>query len=455
MAPDRLSRAPPPPSGAPHPSLGVPEAIAITVGIVIGAGIFRTPSLVANVAASEEALIGAWAAGGLISLVGALCYAELASAYPHVGGDYHYLGRAFGSRLSFLYAWARLAVIQTGSIALLAFIAGDYLSELLDLGSRSADVYAALVVILLTALNWAGVRHGTRTQKWLTVAEIAGVAAIIIAGLTLDPAPRLAAPAPASNTDFGLVMVFVLLTYGGWSEVVYVSAELREARRRMVHVLAGSLALVTLLYLLANIAYLRALGMAGMAKSNAVAADLMERALGAPGVALISALVVISALTSANATMITGARSAYALGRDHPRFARLGVWNQRTGTPRSAMLVQGGAALLLVGMGSLARDGFRTALEYTAPIFWLFFLLVGLSLFILRAREPGVVRPFRVPLYPILPLLFCLSSAYLLYASLAYTGIGALVGVGVLMIGVLLLMLPQPEHSRTETQGSN
>lgn len=438
MPPDRLRRAET--AGAPRPTLGVREAVAITVGIVIGAGIFRTPSLVAGAAASEQALIGAWAAGGLISLVGALCYAELASAYPHAGGDYHYLTRAFGRKLGFLYAWARLTVIQTGSAVLLAFVAGDYLARILDLGRHSADLYAALIVILLTGLNWAGIRQGTRAQNWLTAIEIAGLASIIVVGLMVAPAVEPSLPS-AESTDFGLIMVFVLLTYGGWSEAAYISAELRDGHRRMTHVLAGSLVLVTLLYVLANLAYLRSLGLFGMAHSNAVAADLMERALGTSGVVMISALVAVSALTSANATMITGARSAYALGCDYPRFARLGRWNERTGTPGTAMLAQGGVGLLLVGLGSLSRDGFRTALEYTAPIFWLFFLLVGVSLFILRVREPDIARPFRVPLYPVLPLMFCLTSAYLLYASLAYTGVGALVGVGVLAVGGLLLML--------------
>lgn len=445
MPPDQLRRAET--AGTPRPTLGVREAVAITVGIVIGAGIFRTPSLVAGAAGSEQVLIGAWVAGGLISLVGALCYAELASAYPHAGGDYHYLTRAFGRELGFLYAWARLTVIQTGSAVLLAFVAGDYLARLLDLGQHSADLYAALIVILLTGLNWAGIRQSTRTQNWLTVLEVIGLVAIIVVGLGFSPAAKAVTPV-AGSTDFGLVMVFVLLTYGGWSEAAYISAELREARRRMAHVLAGSLILVALLYVLANLAYLRALGLSGMAKSNAVAADLMQGALGPPGVAMISALVAVSALTSANATMITGARSAYALGCDYPLFARLGRWNERTGTPGTAILVQGGAGLLLVGLGSLARDGFRTALEYTAPVFWLFFLLVGLSLFVLRAREPDIARPFRVPLYPVFPLIFCLTSAYLLYASVAYTGAGALAGVGVLAVGGLLLMLTErkPRH---------
>ncbi|MDP8915876.1 MAG: amino acid permease [Pseudomonadota bacterium] len=421
-------------------SLGARDAVAITVGIVVGAGIFRTPSLVAGASSSEAAVLLAWAAGGLISLVGALCYAELASAFPHPGGDYHFLARAFGRPLSFLYAWARLAVIQTGSIALLAFVFGDYATQLLPLGPASPAVYAALAVGLLTGLNWWGIRAGVRAQNWLTAAEVLGLLLLIVAGLLLAPSAP-AAPPPAGDTSFGLLMVFVLLTYGGWNEAAYVSAELRGARRAMAPVLISSLAIVTLLYLLANAAYLRALGLSGTAASDAVAADVMRRAFGDGGAALISLVVAVSALTSANATVMTGARSAYALGRDHPALAVLGRWRTAGGAPGNALLVQGAAALVLVGLGALARDGFRLAVEYTAPVFWFFFLLVGVSQFVLRRREPDASRPFRTPLYPLTPLVFCAVNAWLLYASLAYTGWGALVGVGVLAAGGGLLLL--------------
>ncbi|HEY4555302.1 MAG TPA: amino acid permease [Lysobacter sp.] len=424
---------------APRPVLHPRAAFAIAVGIVVGAGIFRTPSLVAGAASSEAVFLAAWAVGGLLSIVGALCYSELASTYPEAGGDYSYLRRAFGTRTAFLYAWARLAVIQTGSIALLAYVAGDYLAQLVDLGPWSAPAYAAIAVIVLTAVNWVGVRQGTATQNWLTAVEVGGLVAIILAGLLFAPA-QPAAPAPvADGNAFGLILVFVLLTYGGWSEAVYVTAEVRDAPRVMPRILVLSLGAIAVLYLLVNLAYLRALGLGGIAASETVAADAMAAIFGPAGSNAISALVVAAALTSANATLITGARSAYAVGRDVPALAVLGRWHAGSGSPRAAVLVQGALALLLVLLGAFARDGFRTAVEYTAPVFWLFFLLVGISLFVLRARDPQAPRAFRVPLYPVLPLLFCATSAYLLYSSLAYTGIGALVGVVVLAVGAVLL----------------
>lgn len=437
----------------PRPTLRPRAAVAICIGIVVGAGIFRTPSLVAGASSTDAVFLLAWLVGGVLSIVGALCYAELASAYPQAGGDYSYLRRAFGRRTAFLYAWARLAVVQTGSIALLAFVVGDYLAQLAGQGPWASAALAAAAVVALTAINWLGVRQGTRTQNWLTVVEIGGLLLVVAACLLLAPvatAPPPIAGTGADGSAYGLILVFVLLTYGGWSEAVYVTAEVHDAPRRMPRTLVGSLALVAALYLLVNVAYLRVLGLGGIAGSDAVAADAMRVVLGAPGAAAISALVVAAVLTSANATMITGARSAYAAGRDFPALAWIGRWDARSGSPRTAMLVQGGLALLLIAGGALARDGFRTAVDYTAPVFWLFFLLVGIALFVLRRRDPDTPRPFRVPLYPLLPLVFCATSAYLLYSSLAYTGTGALVGVAVLGVGALLLLRLDPASPTKE-----
>jgi APA family basic amino acid/polyamine antiporter len=423
----------------PQPVLSVIGAVGLTIGIVIGAGIFRAPSLVAGFASSSTMVILAWVLGGVVSLIGALVYAELATTYPHAGGDYHYLTRAFGPRLAFLFAWARLAVIQTGSIALLAFVFGDYATTLFPLGAYSAGIYAFLMIAALTALNAAGVREGTSLQNVLTTIEVLGVVLVIVAGFSVAGAPAApAADAPASSA-FGLMMVFVLLTYGGWNEAAYLSAELKDVGRNMVRALGLSLLVISGLYVLVNLAYLHSLGMAGMAQSNQVAADVMRRAWGDTGAAVISVLVVVSALTTANASVFTGARTSYALGCDVNGFRYLGQWNGRTGTPVNALMVQGLVSLGLVLLGTLTRGGFQTMVDYTAPVFWLFFLLTGLAFFELRRREPHIPRPFRVPLYPITPVIFCGTCTYLLYSSLAYTGVGAFVGVAVLVAGAILL----------------
>ena len=420
------------------------DAAALTIGIVIGAGIYRTPSIVAANASSEWVVYLAWSLGGVISLIGALVYAELTSTYPHAGGEYHYLTRAFGFRLSFLFAWARMSVIQTGSIAFTAFVFGDYAGQVISLGEYSSPLYAMLAIVALTGLNILGVRHGTATQNLLTIVEVLGVVMVIAAGFVVA-APLEAAANPtistASSSSLGLMMVFVLLTYGGWNEAAYVSGELRNPQRNMVRVLVVSILVITALYVLINWAYLHALGLAGTAGTEQVAADLARRAFGERGAAVVSILVGISALTTVNATVFTGARTSYAFGCDFAPFAFLGRWSERTATPANALLVQGAASLALVLLGTLTRKGFETIVEYTAPVFWFFFLLTGVALFVLRRKEPRIARPFRVPLYPVTPLLFCLTCTYLLYSSVAYTGVGALAGVMVLAIGALLLVL--------------
>lgn len=423
---------------APRPTLGLRHALAICIGIVIGAGIFRSPSVVAANSADPAMFLTAWIAGGLLSIVGALCYAELASTYPGSGGDYNYLKRAFGERVGFTYAWSRLAVIQTGSLALLAFVFGDYVSEVAPLGPYGVTIYAAAALVLLSAINWAGVRQGAGTQFWLTAVEVGGLLLIIVAGFLLAPETPAAAQIPESQGHFGLVMVFVLLTFGGWSEAVYVTAELKNASRRIAGVLIASLVVVTMLYLLVNAAFLRVLGLGGLAASEAAAADTMRIALGDGGALVISIAVAIAALTSANATIFTGARTAYALGRSVPSLGWLGRWDAGRETPGNALLVQGAVALALVVAGGLSRDGFARAVEFTAPVFWLFMLAVGVALFVLRRRDPSIERPFRVPLYPLLPLLFCATSAYLLYSSIAYSGWSALAGVALLAAGAVL-----------------
>ena len=439
------------PSATPRRSLSTLDAVAIIVGIVIGAGIFKFPQLVAFNVNSGAAFIGVWIAGGVISLIGALCYAELATTYPNAGGDYHFLNRAFGNGPSFLFAWARLAVIQTGSIAIQAFIIGDYAASILSDAKTSpqqaqiiSSVTAAIVVALLTALNVAGVREGKWAQKLLTTCEILGVLLVVGAGfwvVTRGAGPALQPGGGGGSSAIGMAMVFVLLTYGGWNEAAYLSAEVQGDRRNIARALMWGIGVVTGIYLLANLAFLYGLGLDGMRSSSAIAAELLGRATGSGGATLISIIIVIAALSTVNATIFTGARTNYALGRDFPMFRALGQWHGQRNTPANALLVQGLIALALVLFGAMTREGITTMVDYTSPIFWFFFLLVGVAIFVLRRREPNIERPFRVPFYPLTPLLFCLVSAYMLYSSIAYAKIGALTGLAVLAAGVPVMLV--------------
>jgi amino acid transporter len=422
-------------------TLSVRDVVAIVVGIVIGVGIFKTPSLVAANAGGPGLLLLVWILGGVISLNGSLCYAELATAYPHPGGDYHYITRAFGKHVAFLFAWARMTVIQTGSIAMLAFIFGDYLTGLLPFAKSATPVIAAIAVSCLTAINLIGMQQGKKTQIVLSIAKVVGLLAVIVPGILYAQPVDLAPTGSASGSGFGLAMIFVLLTYGGWNEAAYVSADLKNVRRGMVPALLWSLAIITVIYVLANAAFLRVLGLKAMSESEHVAADLAGRLFGQNGSRLLSLLICISALGSMNGSIVTGARTNLALGMDQPMFRALARWRERSATAPNALLVQCGISLLLILFGACTRQGFVAMVEFTAPVFWGFFFLGALSLFVLRMKEPGVERPFPVPLYPFTPLLFCATCLYMLRASVAYTGSGALVGLAVLFSGLILLLL--------------
>jgi amino acid transporter len=426
-------------SGAPRASLSVTDGALMMVGIIIGIGIFKTPQLVALNVSSETWFVAAWFLGGLATLIGALVYAELAAAYPSTGGEYHFLTRAYGQQVGFLFAWARTTVIQTGAIAAVCFVLGDYAQQLYPLGIYGAAVYGAAGLFVLTLVNLAGTYESKTAQNILTVLEASALAAIALVGFLYGGGAAPTAPAAEANLGaLGLAMVFILLTYGGWNEAAYLSADLKNVRRDMIRILLIGTAVVTVLYVAINIAYLNVLGLEGLRKSDAVAAAVMRAGFGASGAAILSLIVVCAALSTINASIFTGARVYHALGQDL-QLERLKIWSDEGNNPRNAIIAQSLIAFALILFGAISKDGFSAMVEYTAPVFWFFILLVGLSLFVLRAKDPRRERPFRVPLYPVTPVLFCLICAYLLYSSLVYTGYGALVGIAVLLAGIPLL----------------
>ena len=422
-------------------------AVAIIVGIVIGAGIFKTPSIVADITGDVGWALTIWIGGALISLAGALCYAELATLYPHAGGDYHFLTKAYGKNISFLYGWAKAMVINTGSIALLAFVFGDYMTKVIPLGSQSVIYWAVVIVVVLTIVNLIGIQASARIQTALTVLEVSGLIAIIIAGFGLftAPLPPVINPPLFSSTPqlgmLGLGMVFVLLTFGGWNESAYISAELKGTPQTIVRVIVLSILIISIIYLLTNMALINGLGLKQLANSKAASADLLGLAFGPIGEKLLGLFVAIASLTSINATMIVGARTNFAMGEDWYGLRKMAHWEPSRGTPNFAYLVQGFISLALVGFGALQSDGFEAMVEFTAPVFWSFLFLVGISLFILRAKDRQT-RIFSVPLYPITPLIFCIACAYLAYSSFSYAhSKGAvMISLYVMLAGLLALL---------------
>lgn len=435
---------------APKHTLSVFDGVGMLIGIMIGIGIFRAPSIVAQNVGSDFQFILVWLFGGLVTLVGALCYAELGSANPHHGGEYHFLSRAYGNTVGLLFAWARGSVIQTGAIAAVAFVYGDYANGVVSLGAQGPAIHAAIAVAVFTAINLVGTRQGTITQHIFTMLDVLAILIVVIVGLYLMGGGTVPKPAVTSTPPLaalGLAMVFVLLTYGGWNEAAYLSAELKDVRKNMARTLIFSTLFVVAVYVLVNLAYLGAMGLQGLRNTNTAAADLMRMATGNFGAAILSLFICCAALSTLNASIFTGARIYYALGKDIHALRVLGVWNLRGRHPYNGLVLQGIISLALVFLGALTRDGFQTMVEYTAPVFWSFMLLVGIAVFIFRQHVPLSKIPFRVPLYPLTPIIFCASCAWMLYSSLAYTGLGAFVGVAVLLAGIPLLVIAQWERS--------
>jgi len=493
--------------GRVHAQLGLWDAVAIIIGIVIGSTIYKSPQLIMANVSSPGWGLAAWGLGGALSFLGALCYAELASTYPRSGGDYVYLTRAFGDWCGFLFGWAQLAVILTASIGAMAFVFGDYAvnlwqppgialsAEQEQLEQRLKDapapgkednpewvalqaakkaaaatketwtaVFAAAAVAALSLMNILGVVLGKWTQNLLSLLKVVGLGAIAFVGFRYGQSDVLQGlPAPPKETSFGMAMIFVLYAYGGWNDAAFVASEVRD-RRNIVRALLLGTAIITVIYLVVNVAYLRALGFEKMRDSWTVAADVGSQVAGDAGKRAISVLVMVSALGAINGLIFTGSRVYSALGSEHSVFALLGRWSPRLGSPVWALLIQAAitlAMIVLVGTQT-GRDlidrgmtavglpampwaryfgGFDTLVSGTAPVFWAFFLMTGLSLFALRQQDPGIARPFSVPLFPLVPIIFCGYCFYMLYSAIDYARYISLIGIVPLVVGLPLYAL--------------
>ncbi len=444
--------------------LGPWDAVSIVVGIVVGVGIFKAPAEVFAQVSGPGMALAAWVLGGLLSLAGALCFAELASAFPRSGGEYVYLTRAFGRGAGFLFGLAQVAVIRpAGAIGGVAYVFAEYAAPALGLSPGANVPLAALVIVLLTGVNVLGVNPGRRTQNLLTLLKVLAVSGIILAGF-LGPAPTRAAVSPASAGSFAIVMVFVLYAYSGWHEAAYVTAEVRDRRRNVPLALVAGAAIVTALYVLVNAAWLAGLGFEG-ARQKGAAASLLAGAFGEAAGRSMGVLIVLSALGSLNGTIFTGARIYQEMGADHPLFGPMSVRSSRLGTPVRSLLLQAAVsvAMVLFAGGLLPAwtdsgrpgDPFEALLLCTAPVFWLSFLLTGLSLFLFRARTEHR-PPFAVPLYPFVPLLFCAWCAFMLVGSIVGAWQKALVGLAVLAAGLPLWLLSRRlERRRPRTHAAN
>jgi amino acid transporter len=425
----------------PQKMLSVFDSVCIIVGIIIGAGIYETAPLIAGCMATSAATLAIWLVGGLIALAGALNYSELATTYPRQGGDYVYLTRSFGRLTGFMFGWTQLVIIRPGDIALMAFIFGRYGSALYSF-AYSKIFYAVSAIIVLSLINILGVRQSKWTQNALTVIKVVGLGVLITAGL-LAPC-NAAAEQPEPNAGaIPLALILVLYTFGGWNEMAYVAAEVKQPQRNISRALVAGTLVVTVLYLLVNGAFLNALGYSKMATSDAVATETVAGVFSQHAGRFISILICISTLGAVNGLIFTGARISYALGTEHKLFGLLGRWHGHFGTPVWALILQGTVALAIIGFAG----SFLDTILYTAPVVWVFFLGTCLSVWVLRRKDPQAERGFKVPLYPVPTLVFGAACVFMLYNSVAYAlrqkPAGFCIALGCFVLGGIVYGLTQ------------
>lgn len=408
----------------------------VALGMILSTDVLKTaPTVALHVAPGQ--FVWLWVAGGLASAVGALCYVEMACAFPDAGGEYHFLTRAWGPRMGALYAWSRFAVMHTGWIALMAHLLADYAAALVPMGAVARTGFALAVVALLALINCVHVRIGFLTQALLVGLVAAGFGAVIAAGFVAVPPTGAAAVLPADR-HLGVALIYVFLAYGGWSDMATLSAELRAGRRGMAWVTLGAIALLMALYVALNMAMAQGLGLARLAHSSAPGADVARAAFGQGGAVLVVAVVTVSALASINSTIIVGARITWAASRTIPVLHPLAAWHAGRGTPVAAVLAVAGFSALLTVLAGLTGNGFGAMVDYMTPVYWVF-MIFGMGAAIrLRRRFAGSAFPVRTPLFPLFPLCFGALAVAMLWSSLTELGPAALVGAGVMALGVVL-----------------
>ena len=410
--------------------LGAWDASMVVVGGMIGSGIFLTPAVIARQTGSDTELLVAWAIGGALALIGALCYAELGARRPAAGGGYVNLREAFGLMIAFIYGWNMLVVNYSGSLAAVATVFVHYAAAAFGIELADARPYAVASIVFLAGINWFGIRAGAFAQNLLTVLKLLAVAALIAIGLVARGAPApLAPPGPFNPFALGGVLLPVLFSYGGWAYANNIAGEIREPQRNLPRALVFGMLLVAACYLLVNLAYLAVLGHAGLAASNAPAADLMRHVLGEPGARLIAAGIAISTLGFCNISLIGAARVFQAMAADGVFFRIAGRLHPRWRTPNIALLMLAGWACVLALTGT-----FDQLLNYSTTGDWLGYAAVVATLFWYRRAAATDAPPFRAPLYPVLPLVFLAAVLWVVAVTIwqhpGDAGMGALITLG-------------------------
>ncbi len=393
--------------------LGMLDATAIVIGIVIGSGIFVLPNLIARSLPSASAILAVWVVAGVLSFFGALAYGELGAMLPDTGGQYVYLREAYGPACAFVCGWTFMLAVLAGGSAWLAVTFSIYAGYFLPLTAVTAKLLAVGLIAVLTGVNYLGVKEGAWVQRIFTGLKIAGLLALIGAGLL---GPRAALPAanpPVASLHFGVAMAACLMAYNGWSYVSFVAGEVREPQKNVLRSLVLGMTAVGVLYVSANVAYLKVMTVAQIAATDRVGADLATRVLGPAGGTLVSLTVLLSIIGAVNGCILTGARIPFAQARDGLFFARFGEVHRRYQTPGFAIVCSGVWTAILVLTGS-----YETLYSYSILAAWIFYTLTVAAVFVLRRKLPDGQRPYKMWAYPYTLWLFVAASVWFMADAL-------------------------------------
>ena len=434
--------------------LGLWSAVAIVVGTVIGSGIFRVSSKMVAEVGSPAAVFGVWIFGGLLTLFGALSYAELAAAMPEAGGEYVYLREAYGPLWGFIYGWTQMWVAKSGSIATIATLFFVYCANFApglervmvavplpigphggQLDIRYGQLCSMALILVLGGVNYAGVKFGGRIQVAVTALKLALIGGIVLIGLLAGQgsAANLASSVPAAGgaAGFFTALVGALWAYDGWNNVSMVSSEIRNPQRSLPRALIAGTAAVIAIYLLTNLAYFRVLPAQDVAASPRVAAEMMRRVFGTLGAGAVSVAAMVSIFAALNGSILSGARVPYAMAADGLFFRNVARIHSVYHTPGNSILALCGWAAVLVFSGR-----FEELYTYVMFASWILYGMTGIAVLVLRRRRAGMPRPYRTLGYPGVPVLFVLGAAAVVWSTLVQSPRESLLGLGIIVAGL-------------------
>ncbi len=420
--------------------LGVFDTTMVVIGGIIGAGIFLNPAIVAQRVHTAAFILVAWIIGGAVALIGALAFAELGARRPQAGGGYVYLTEAFGPIYAFLYGWTFLFIINSGGIAAVSVTFARYTVDLLDISISYVKPLAAALLVALAGVNYFGIRSGSVTQNIFTVLKLAALTVLIFVGVFLARGGAMAT-APTEIVQgvgvvraLGIALIPVLFAYGGWQYSNNIASEIVEPERTLPRALTIGMLVVVAVYVLANVAYIRALGPAGLASSVAPAADTMRAVMGSTGGALMAAGIIVSTIGFVNSGILSAPRMLQAMAADGLFFSRVARLHPRYRTPTLGIVIQAVWAIALALSGTYGQ-----LLDYVVFGDWIFFGLIVATVFAYRRRDArsGVApRIFRMPGYPVLPAIFVAIAVYVVASAIWSNPRNALLGAVLIALGV-------------------